>query len=306
VVLRIDMVAILVPATWVVPGAGPVPTTRNKDFVEGRLEPVPIDVSELATAGMKLPGSLFEAEGTNGRGGHIGVRVGIYDTGGPNPLSLVQDAADRLTPNASVDPTQLITGRGLRTLQRWDDEQINGGAVICDYWAGIKSGVGKEPTSFVLIRLWRTGPASPGEEELFDDVAGSFLIGGGASFSGPLRLTTVRTSEPPPEGEVAEPNRFRYAGWRLGQVYHSKMISAEQAELLTEGSARPRDGLLLLGVFLVWLIAIVAFVGVGSELLLGGATMAGTLPQLRKHGLKAVLTMAVVLAALLALGVATS
>ena len=300
------MAAVLVPATWRVPGAGSVPTTRNKDFAEGRIEPVSLDVSELVTAGMKLPGSLFEAEGTNGVGGQIGVRVGIYDTGGPNPLSLVQDVVDRLTPKAMVSPTQLITGKGLRTLQRWDDEPVRGGSVICDYWAGIKSGLGKEPTSFVLIRLWRTGPASSGEDELFDDVAGSFLVGAGASFAGPLRVTTVRTHQPPPAGEVAAPNRFRYAGWRLGQVYQSRMISPDQAELLTEGSARPRDGLLLLAVFSSWLIAMLAFVGVGSELLFGGMVTAGTLLQLRKHGLKAVMTLTVVLGVLLAIGVATS
>jgi hypothetical protein len=304
--LKLDMIAVLVPATWNIPGAGPIPTTRNKGYAEGRLQPVPADVGELVIAGMKLPGSLFEAEGTNGAGGHVGVRVGIYDTGGPNPVALVREAVARLTPNVVVSPTHLVTGKGLRTLQRWDDEPVVGGSVICDYWVGVKERINKEPTSFVVLRLWRTGPAGLDEEELFDDVAGSFLVGGGASFAGPLRPTTVRTHAPPPASEVAEPNRFRYAGWRLGKVYRSKMISAQRAELATEGGARPRDGLLLLAVFFSWLAATLVLVGVGGELLLGGMTMVGTLPMLRKQGLKAVIGLAVFLGCLLAFGVATS
>ena len=90
--LKLDMIAVLVPATWNVPGAGRIPTARNKGNAEGRLEPVPVDVGELVTAGMKVPGSLFEAEGVNGAGGHIGVRVGVYDSlgaesGKPGPRS---------------------------------------------------------------------------------------------------------------------------------------------------------------------------------------------------------------------------
>jgi hypothetical protein len=304
-VLRLDMVAVLVPATWTVPGAGPIPTTRNKGFAEGRLEPIPADVGELVTVGMTLPGSLFEAEGTNGAGGRIGVRVGVYDTGGADPVPLVRETVTRLTPNASVSPTHLLTGKGVRTLRRWDEETDHGGSVICDYWAGIKGKVGNAPTSFVLIRIWRTGRAGQEEERLFDDIAGSFLIGGGGSFAGPLRPLMVRTHAPP-GSEVVEPGRFRYAGWRLGTVYHSRMISAKEAELATEGGARPRDALLLTVVFLSWIAATLALLGVGPVLLLGGFMAGGTLPQLRSRGLKAVLTLTAFLVALLAFGIVTS
>jgi hypothetical protein len=304
-VLRLDMIAVLVPATWTIPGAGPIPTTPNKGYAEGRLEPVPVDVAELMTSGMKLPGSLFEAEGTNAAGGRVGVRVGVYDTGGPNPVSLAKETVARLAPNADVSPTHLATGKGVRTLQRWDDGAVGGGSLICDYWAGIKSGFGDDPTSFVLLRFWRTGPASPDEEELFEDVAGSFLIGGGASFSGPLRQLTLQ-KHGPPQSEVVEPGRFRYAGWRLGTVYHSGMLSAKEVELLTKGGIRPRDGLLFLVLFLSWVAATLALIGVGSVMLLGGATAGATMTQLRSRGLKAVVMLAVVLGALLVFGVATS
>ncbi|MGH8998431.1 MAG: hypothetical protein ACRDY7_03480, partial [Acidimicrobiia bacterium] len=223
------MIAVLVPATWTVPGAGPIPTTRNEGFTEGRLEPTPADVGELVRAGMKLPGSLFEAEGTNGTGGRQGVRVGVYDTGRSNPVSLVQEAVARLTPNAAVSPTHLLTGEGVRTLQRWDDEPVEGGSVICDYWARTREG----PTSFILLRFWRTGPASPDEEELFDDVAGSVIYHDGGAFAGLARPITLRRYGPP-DSEVVKPGRFRYAGCRLGTVFHTKMISAKEAELMTE------------------------------------------------------------------------
>ena len=174
---------------------------------------------------------------------------------GPNPVSLVREAVARLTPNAAVSSTHIATGKGVRMLQSWDNEPVRGGSVICDYWAGIKEEMRKEPTSFVLIRLWRTGPASPDEEQLFDDVAGSYIVGGGASFAGPLGPMMLQTHGRPPASEVAEPHRFHYAGWRLGTVYQSKMFSEQRAGLAIEGGGRPRDALLLLAVFLAGLLA---------------------------------------------------
>lgn len=176
--------------------------------------------------------------------------------------------------------------------------------MICDYWAGIKGGLGKQPTSFALLRFWRAGPADPDEVELFDDVAGSYLIGGGASFSGPLRLVTLR-NHGPAGAEVAEPGRFRYAGWRLGTVYRSRIVNPKDVELLTEGGVRPRDGLLFLGVFFTWLAATLILLGVGPVLLLGGVTAGGMMTQLRSRGVKAVVVLAVWLYGLLVFGVAT-
>src|ERR1051325_7164214 len=185
------MVTVLVPATWKVPGAGPVPTTPNKDYAEGRVEPVPADVEELLSAGSMLPGALFEAEGENGAGGRIGVRVGVYDTGGKDPIAAVKEAVTRLMPPAALKPTNVAGADAVRTLQRMDGDPPDGGSVVCDYWARIRAGTRTEPTSFILIRCWRAGPARSDEEELFDDVAGSYLSGGPASFTGPLRTLTV-------------------------------------------------------------------------------------------------------------------
>jgi hypothetical protein len=301
-VLRIDMITALVPATWDVPGAGPVPTTPNKGFADGRLEPLPADVNELVLAGMKLPGSLFEAEGDNGAGGRVGVAVGVYDTGGGDPISLVQDSVPGRTPTASVQPTLVLSKEGVRTLQRWADDTTEGGSLICDYWARF----GKTPTNFVLLRFWRTGPASDDEEELFDDVAGSFLAGGGPMFSGAAHLAIGRKLLPPDPSEVAEPGRFRYAGWRLGTVFRSKMLPANEARFATEGGARARDGLLFLAVFFPWLVATLVFVGVGPILLLGAMTSLGAFTQLRSRGSKAVVMLALILGGLLAIGVLTS
>jgi hypothetical protein len=301
-VLRIDMVTVLVPATWDVLGAGSVPTIPNKDFVEGRLNPVQGDVDDLMASGMKLPGSLFEAEGTNGAGGRVGVRVGVYDTGGGDPIALVRECAARLAPTASVNPTTVFSKRGVRTLQRSDAEAVEGGSVICDYWAEF----GRTPTNFVLLRFWRTGPGSTDEEQLFDKVAGSLLASGGPAFSGVAGAMFGRKLLPPDAHEVAEPDRFRYAGWRLGTVFRSKLLPAREAEFATVGGVHAREALLFGAVFFSWLAATLALVGVGPILMLGGMTSLGAYTELRSRGLKAVVVLALVLGGLLAFGVATS
>jgi hypothetical protein len=301
-VLRIDMVTVLVPATWDVLGAGPVPTTPNKDFVEGRLDPIQADVDDLVASGMKLPGSLFEAEGTNGAGGRVGVRVGVFDAGGGDPIALVGESVARLAPTASMNPTSVYSKAGVRTIQRSDAGPVDERSVICDYWAEF----GRNPTHFVVLRFWRTGPGTADEEQLFDKVAGSFLASGGPIFSGAAGLAMGRKLLPPDTYEVAAPDRFRYAGWRLGTVFRSKMLPAREAQFATAGGVPARDGLLFLAVFFSWLGATLALVGVGPILLLGGVTSIGAFAELRSRGLKAVVLLAVFLAGLLAFGVATS
>lgn len=298
--LRLDGIIMLVPATWDIPGAAPIPTAPNKDFAEGRLEPFPADVRDLVTAGTKLPGTLFEAAGANWAAGSIGVMAGVYDTGSNDPISLVRKTVAEVTPGASVDPTTVSSEEGVRTLRRVDDAS-EGGSVICDYWSILRH----SPTSVFLLRLWRTGPAHPDEEELFDDVAGSVLFSDPLSWAGPAgKLMAWKYG--PPKDEVVEPGRLRYAGWRLGTVFHSRMISAREAEFATELSGKSKDALLLVVVFFAWLAATLTLVGVGPVLLLGGMMTAGTMPQLRSRGSKAVVMLALALSVLLAFGVATS
>lgn len=213
---------------------------------------------------------------------------------------MVKDAVAQLTPNAAVNSTNVLGADALRTLERESD-----GSVICNYWARIRAGRHTDPTGFILLRCWRAGPSDEDEEELFDDIAGSFLSGGPISFAGPLRRVTL-SKYGPPDSEVVEPDRFRYAGWRLGTVFHTKMISAKEAELMTEFGNRPRDSLLLLIVFFSWLVATLALVGMGGIVLVGSATAAGALTQLRSQGLKAVGMLAAVLAGLLVFGVVTA
>ncbi|HKY77445.1 MAG TPA: hypothetical protein VJS45_14955 [Acidimicrobiia bacterium] len=60
----LDGIIVAVPAHWDAPGAGAIPTLRNKAAEQGRLEAVPADIGELLTAGMMLPGALFGAQGS--------------------------------------------------------------------------------------------------------------------------------------------------------------------------------------------------------------------------------------------------
>jgi hypothetical protein len=269
----------------------------NKNLAAGYLEALPADVGELVSADGKLPGALFGAEGVNKAGGCVGVRVGVYDFGGGDPITLVKESVARLTPNAAVSPTTVSGRQGVRALQQASGA---GGSVICDYWARIRG----TSTSLILLRFWRTGPGSSDDEELFDNVAGSVIYDDGGSFSGPARPLTLRRYAPP-DSEVVEPDRFRYIGWRLGKVFHTKMISATENPLMT-GMGSLRDTALLVAVLLPWVVATLVLVGVGPVLLLGGLSAAGTMPQLRSHGLKAVLTLAAVLVGLLVFGVLTS
>jgi hypothetical protein len=295
------MVTVLVPATWDVLGAGSVPTTPNKGFVEGRLNPVQADIDDLVEAGMKLPGSLFEAEGTNGAGGRIGVRVGVYDTGGGDPIALVRASVARLAPTATVNPTTVWSKRGVRTVQRFDADSAEK-SMLCDYWAEF----GRTPTNFVLLRFWRTGPGNTDEERLFDQVAGSFMAAGGPIFSGAVGFAAGRKLLPPDAYEVVDPDRFRYAGWRLGSVFRSKMLPARETEFAVAGGVHAREALLFGAVFFSWLGLTMALLGVGPILLVGGMASLGAYTELRPRGLKAVVALAVVLGGLLAFGVATS
>ena len=151
--IDLDTILVLVPATWEVPGAGSIPTTRNKDFFEGRLVPETAAIDGLVTAGMKLPGALFEAEGRDVAGSRIGVRVGLYDLGGGDPIALVEDAVARLTPEAALSPTTVCGQDAVRTFLRRSDRQ--GDAATCDYWGPLQ----KDPGTLLLLRFWRMGPA---------------------------------------------------------------------------------------------------------------------------------------------------
>lgn len=300
VALSLDTIFVLVPSTWNVPGAGPIATTPNKGFANGHLEALLIEVDELLPAGATLPGALFEAEGENKAGGRLGVRVGVFDTGGREPIAVVEESVRRLTPNAAVSPTTVCGRRGVRVLQGSTDVHGADGSVVCDYWARMRG----TSTGFILLRFWRTGPASPNDENLFDDVAGSVIFDDGGSFSGPARPVTLRRYAPPDSG-VVEPEGFRYIGWRLGKVFHTKSIAAKQVPLMT-GMGSLRDAALLVAIFLPWVAATLVLVGVGPVLLLGAVSAASTMPQLRSHGSKAILTLALVLGGLLAFGIVTS
>jgi hypothetical protein len=299
VALSLDTIFVLVPSTWNVPGAGPITTTPNKGFANGRLEALPIEADELVSAGAKLPGALFEAEGANKAGGRLGVRVGVYDTGGSEPIAFVEEAVGRVIPKAAVSPATVCGRRGVRVLQGSDGHGAEESAV-CDYWARIRGA----STSFILLRFWRTGPASADDEKLFDEVAGSVIFDDGGSFSGPARTVTLRRYAPPGP-EAVEPEGFRYIGWRLGKVFHTKSIAVKEVPLMT-GMGSLRDAALLVGLFLPWVVATLVLVGVGPVLLLGGLSAAGTMPQLRSHGSKAILALALVLGGLLVFGIATS
>jgi hypothetical protein len=292
VALPFDGIFVAVPAHWDAPGAGAVPTLRNKGSELGRLEPLAADIGELLTAGMMLPGALFSAQGSYAGGTRIGVWVGLFDTGRSDPIAAVDDAVAKLTPAAIVSEANVCGREAVRTLQRWDDGE--GGSAICDYWAPHR----RFPTSLVLLRFWRTGPAMEDAEEIIDNVVGSLMFCGGANWAGPLRFMMERRYGPPKNPEPYEPGRWRFIGWRVGTVCKSKMIPEDEVAFATEMSPRRRDALLFLAVWVAWIVAVVALSGVGFVLLLSAFPAMHAMFQLRSRGPKAVVTFAALLAGL--------
>ena len=136
-------------------------------------------------------------------------------------------------------------------------------------------------------------------------MAGSVLFGSGANWAGPLRLL-MRRYGPPRESEPHEPGRWRFIGWRLGTVFKSKMISEDEVPLVTEASVRRRDALLLLAVWVAWIVAALALMGVSLFPLLSAFPAMHAMTQLRSRGPKAVVLFAELLVGLLVLGLATT
>jgi len=134
--LPLDGIIVAVPAHWDSPGAGTIPTVRNKEAEQGRLEAAPADVGELLAAGMMLPDALFSAQGSYAGGTRIGVWVGLFDTGNSEPIGVVREAVAKCTPEATVSAANVCGQDAVRTLRRWDDGE--GGSAICDYWAPLR------------------------------------------------------------------------------------------------------------------------------------------------------------------------
>jgi hypothetical protein len=292
-----DGIRLLVPATWKVSGARPVSMVPNKGLAEGRLGPVPASVADLLKAGIDPPGALLRAEDTTVAGGRSGVIVGVYETGDSDPIEQVRQAVAEADPGATIIPVSVANGAGLRADRPADGETEQ---VVRDYWGRVRN----LPTSLTLIRFWHEGaPAGPDELAVFDDIAGSCQFMYPNWWSGPAASTTRTNYQPPSSDEGPTEGLWRYAGWRLGSAFHSKMVAQKDVAILTEMGFRPRDGLLLLAVYLVWVSLALALIGFETGILLVGSIAAfGTLTLLRTQRLRALVALAVILAVLLGIG----
>ena len=291
-----DGVQLLVPAGWDVPGAQPIPMTPNKDLSEGRLQPFPADLLDIVKSGVEPPNALFQAQGATTAGGTTGLVVGVYDIGGPDPLERVREAVLQAHPEATLTATTVAKAAGLE-VRLPATGTTDADTVVREYWARVKDA----PGSVLLIRIWRNGPGTPEDEAVYNNIVGSCVL------MHPWSELDVRAARnlyaPPTADEPSSQGRWRFAGWRLGTVFHTKMVPPDQLAILTAAGASRRDTLVALAVFVAWVGLALAMIGFETPIfLVGGLSFAGTALSLRSQGLRAVVALAVILAVLLGIG----
>ncbi|MGH9042392.1 MAG: hypothetical protein ACRDZ3_19415 [Acidimicrobiia bacterium] len=297
-----DGFQLLVPTAWKVLGAGAVPTSPNKDMAEGSLQSSPASVAELIAAGTEPAGTLFRAQGVSGTA-ETGVAVGIYDTGSPDSLKLLSQAVSQAAPSAEVKPIAIAETEGLRVMSPPGGSPVGTERIVSDYWVPVPRASG----TVALVRFWRRGPGSSDDvAALHERMAGSFGFMFPAYWSGPNRPFALKMYAAPAPDAPAEEDGWRLAGWRLANVFHTAMLPAAKAAALSQAGARRVDRVMILAVFLAWLGALFGLVAFeGGPLLAGGMALMGSLGAARKYRWRAVVGLAVVLAAILgvALGI---
>jgi hypothetical protein len=174
-----------------------------------------------------------------------------------------------------------------------------GVSVVCDYWALVR----KAPTKAVLVRFWRSGADDQADERLYDDMADSFSFIGPSTWQGLNRPFAMNQYAAPPPDEPTPEGSWRWGGWRLGTVFHTKLIPAGSQELLMASGTPRKQFLAVFALFVAWLAVALALIGFETGIFLFASfSFMGSLGLVRKYGSRGILAYAMLLVGLLAVG----
>jgi hypothetical protein len=295
-----DGYQLLVPADWEIPGAGLCPTTPNEDCSEGLLVGQAARVSDLVTAGLDLPGQVFRSHGRS-EGERSGVVIGAYAPGLVGSLDDLSQAISKAAP-AAAEVQSVVVAEADAVRVNWPVSQRQPGtpAPVFDLWVPVP----KPDHQFVVARFWRDGSGSGSEAtEKLEYMASSFSLIAPTFFAGINRRVALSYYEAPAAGEAKE--GWRLGGVRLGTIFHTKLVPESRLGAYTQAGSRKRDRAVLLAEFVVWLVLIIGLVGWKTPLVLAGAGCYLGATAAAKSSWKAWAGLAVVLVALLAIGLAS-
>jgi len=295
-----DGFQVLVPADWDIPGAGQCPTTPNDGFSEGLLAGQAASVAELVTAGLDLPGQVFRSHGWL-EGERSGVVIGAYALGLTGSLDDLSKAISNAAP-ASAEVRSVVVAEADAVRVDWPASQRKAGlpAPVFDLWVPVP----KPDDQLVVARFWQAGSDSGSKAaEKLEYMASSFGLIAPTFFAGINRRVALGYYEAPGADEANQ--GWRLGGVRLGTVFHTKLVPASRLGAYTQTASRKRDRAVLLAEFVVWLMLVIGLVGWKTPLVLAGSGCYLGATAAAKSSWKAWVGLAVILGALLAIGLAS-
>jgi hypothetical protein len=246
------------------------------------------------------------------RGTEIGVTVGAYDTGAPVTVAALRQQIASAAPDMSVKDETVAGTDGLR-LAPTSVPGANPGDVTTtfEYWVPIPH----QPRQVAVVRFWQRNQPASSNANLHDadvvavqnEIAASFAFLLPTFFSGPNRIPALKQQFAPAEPAENTSVGWRFAGYRLGNVFQSKIQSSGVVGAATV-TVRPLELRLIGMLWLVWVAAILVLVGFKKgevELIFGVLSVVPALGAARKLRWRAVVAYAVLLAVLLGVAVAT-
>lgn len=306
-----DGFRLLIPAPWRIPGAGAISDSRNENGRDGALYGPPARIDDLIK-GPDLPAPLFRAQGQTENGIEIGVTVGAYDTGAPVTTASLRQQIASAAPDMSVKDETVAGSDGLRLSQPSAPANNPSGVITTfEYWVPIPH----QSNQVAIVRFWRRHDSALSQQKVHDtdvaavqnEIAASFAFLLPTFFSGANRIPALKQQFAPAEPSENASAGWRFAGYRLGNVFQSKIQPANIVGAATV-TVRPLELRLIGVVWLVWVAAILLLVGFKkgeAELIFGVLSLVPALGAARKLRWRAVVAYAVLLAVLLGVATAT-
>jgi hypothetical protein len=225
--------------------------------------------------------------------------IGTYDPGLAGSLDDLSKAISKAAPAAAdVKPVVMAEADAIRVNWPFSEHQPGVPAPVLDLWVPVP----KPDHQFVVARFWRDGSGSGSEAtNKLEYMASSFSLIAPTFFAGINRRAALSYYEAPAAAEAKE--GWRLGGVRLGTAFHTKLVPESRLGVYTtQAGSRKRDRAVLLAQFVVWLALLIGLVGWETPLVLAGAGCYLGATAAAKSGWKAWVGLAVVLVALLAVG----